>query len=170
MGRTTRRTQAASHKPVSSIQPNRAAGKPAQAPPANAFRGRPERVPQLVYVADFKSDGFLGQASEYYAFFGLEVKKVKSIHEMVIDLGKREGLFERLCLVSHAHPDPLPKTGRYLTAEIKEKLAHTMPALVGEDRKSITSVCPLPRYSYCIVTRPLPPGEVDGPCGDISNP
>ncbi len=66
--------------------------------------------------------------------------------------------------------DPLPKTGDYLTAEIKNKLAHTMPALVGEDRRSITSVCPLPRYGYCIVTRPLPPGEVDGPCGDISNP
>ncbi len=66
--------------------------------------------------------------------------------------------------------DPLPKTGRYLTTAIKNKLAHTMPALVGEDRKSVTSVCPLPRYGYCIVTRPLPPGEVDGPCGDISNP
>ncbi len=104
MGRTTRRTQSASHKPVSSIQPNQAAGKRAQAPPANAFQGRPERVPQLVYVADFKSDGFLGQASEYYAFFGLEVKKVKSIHEMVIDLGNRKDVFERLCLVSHAHP------------------------------------------------------------------
>jgi hypothetical protein len=104
MGRTTRRTQSASHKPVSSIQPNQPAGKRAQAPPANAFRGRPERVPQLVYVADFKSDGFLGQAFEYYEFFGLEVKKVKSIHEMVIDLGTRTGVFERLCLVSHAHP------------------------------------------------------------------
>ena len=104
MGRTTRRTQSASHKPVSSIQPNQAAGKRAPAPPANAFQGRPERVPQLVYVADFTADGFLGQASEYYAFFGLEVKKVKSVHEMLIDLGKREGVFERLCLVSHAHP------------------------------------------------------------------
>jgi hypothetical protein len=36
--------------------------------------------------------------------------------------------------------------------------------------RSVTSVCPLPRYGHCIVTRPLPPGEVDGPCGDISNP
>src|SRR5215217_3857808 len=104
MGRTTRRAQSAGHKPVSTIQPNRAGGKPAQAPPPNAFQGRPERVPQLVYVADFKSDGFLGQASEYYAFFGLDVKKVKSIHEMLIDLGKRDRVFERLCLVSHAHP------------------------------------------------------------------
>jgi hypothetical protein len=104
MGRTTRPAQSAGHKPVSTIQPNRAGGKPAQAPPPNAFQGRPERVPQLVYVADFKSDGFLGQASEYYAFFGLEVKKVKSIHEMIVDLGKRDRVFERLCLVSHAHP------------------------------------------------------------------
>ena len=32
------------------------------------------------------------------------MKKVKSIHEMVIDLGNRKGVFERLCLVSHAHP------------------------------------------------------------------
>ena len=104
MGRTTRRTQSASHKPVSRIQPNQAAGKQTPAPPANAFQGRPERVPQLVYIADFANDGFLGEALGFYAFFGLEVKKVKSIHEMVIDLGKREGVFERLCLVSHAHP------------------------------------------------------------------
>jgi hypothetical protein len=34
----------------------------------------------------------------------------------------------------------------------------------------VTSVCPLPRYGNCIVTRPSPPGEVEGPCGDISNP
>jgi hypothetical protein len=106
MGRTTRRTQAASHKPVSSIQPTRPSGTPAQAPApsSNAFQGSPERVPQLVYIADFKNDGFLGEALKFYAFFGIEVKKVKSIHEMVVDLGKREGVFERLCLVSHAHP------------------------------------------------------------------
>jgi hypothetical protein len=103
MGRTTRRTQAASHKPVSSIQPNQAGGK-RPAPPANAFLGRPERVPQLVYIADFTADGFLGQALEYYEFFGIEVKRVTSIHEMVVDLGTRGGVFERLCLVSHAHP------------------------------------------------------------------
>src|SRR5215217_8524165 len=104
MGRTTRRTQSASHKPVSSIQPNQPAGKRIPVPPANAFQGRPERVPQLVYIADFANDGFLGEALGFYTFFGLDVKKVKSIHEMVIDLGKREGVFERLCLVSHAHP------------------------------------------------------------------
>ena len=34
----------------------------------------------------------------------------------------------------------------------------------------VTSVCPLLRYGNCIVTSPLPPSEVDGPCGDISNP
>src|SRR5215208_2167871 len=102
MCRTTRRTQAASHKPVSGIQPNQS-GKSA-APAPNAFQGFRERVPQLVYIADFQSDGFLGSAVEYYQFFGLEVKKVKSIHEMVIDLGKRQGVFARLALVSHAHP------------------------------------------------------------------
>ena len=42
--------------------------------------------------------------SSTYEFFGLEVKKVKSIHEMIVDLGTRQSVFERLCLVSHAHP------------------------------------------------------------------
>jgi len=104
MGKTTRRTVAAGQKRVADIQPNVAAGKPAQAPPPNAFLGRQERVPQLVYVADIPNDGFLGQARAYYAFFGLEVKPVKSVHEVVIDLGKREGVFERIAIVSHAHP------------------------------------------------------------------
>ena len=104
MCRTTRRTQTASHKPVSDIQPNQPRGKRAPPPAPNAFQGFRERVPELVYIADFTADGFLGSAVEFYEFFGIEVKKVKSVHEMIVDLGKRQGVFARLVLVSHAHP------------------------------------------------------------------
>jgi hypothetical protein len=66
--------------------------------------------------------------------------------------------------------DPLPETGTYKTAAIKEKLAHKMPTLFNEDHKSVESVLPLPRYGLCIRIRPRPGGEVDGDCGNISNP
>lgn len=104
MGTTRRQTQAAAQKRVADIQPNQVSGRPAPAPPPNAFLGKPERVPQLVYVADFPNDGFLGEAGKYYEFFGIDVKPVKSVHEIVIDLGKRQGVFQRLAIVSHAHP------------------------------------------------------------------
>jgi hypothetical protein len=104
MGTTRRQTQAAAQKRVADIQPNQASGRPAPAPAANAFLGKPERVPQLVYVADFPNDGFLGEASKYYEFFGIPVEPVKSVHEILLDLAKRQGVFQRLAIVSHAHP------------------------------------------------------------------
>jgi hypothetical protein len=105
MCKTTTRTQAAAQKPVSAIQPNQPTGTHAPPPlPPNAFLGKPERVPQLMYVTSLKGDGFLGQAKDYYEFFGIEVKLIRSIHEMVIDLGKRKDPFERIGVVSHAHP------------------------------------------------------------------
>jgi hypothetical protein len=104
MGTTTRRTQAAAQKRLSTIQPNQPSGQHVPAPAPNEFLGKQERVPQLVYVANFKSDGFLGPAKEFYEFFGIEVKLVKSVHEIVVDLTKRQGVFERLAIVSHAHP------------------------------------------------------------------
>jgi hypothetical protein len=104
MGKTTRQTVTAGQKRVADIQPNVATGKPAPAPAANAFLGRREHVPQLVYFADIPNDGFLGEAKAFYEFFGIEVKPVKSVHDVVIDLGKRQGVFERIAIVSHAHP------------------------------------------------------------------
>jgi hypothetical protein len=104
MGKTTRRTQAAAQKRLSAIQPNQPSGQHVPAPAPNEFLGKQERVPQLVYVANFASDGFLGPAKEFYEFFGIEVKLVKSVHEIVVDLAKRQGVFERLAIVSHAHP------------------------------------------------------------------
>src|SRR5688572_9329736 len=102
MCKTTTRTQAAAQKPVSAIPPNQPAGKPAPPPiPPDAFLGKPEHVPQLMYVTRLEGDGFLGQAKEYYEFFGIEVKLIRSIHEMVIDLGKRKDPFEKIGVVSH---------------------------------------------------------------------
>ena len=66
MGKTTRRTQAAAQKRLSTIQPNQPSGQHVPAPAPNEFLGKQERVPQLVYVANFKSDGFLGPAKEFY--------------------------------------------------------------------------------------------------------
>lgn len=104
MGKTTRQTQAAAQKRVAGIQPNQPSGRTAPPPAPNQFLGGPERVPQLVYVADFPKDKFLGEAREYYQFFGLEMKPVKSVHEIVIDLGTRQGVLQRIAIVSHAHP------------------------------------------------------------------
>jgi hypothetical protein len=104
VGTTRRQTQAAAQKRVADIQPNQASGRPVPAPAANAFLGKPEGVPQLVYVADFPNDGFLGEARKYYEFFGIPVEPVKSIHQIVVDLGKRQGVFQRVAIVSHAHP------------------------------------------------------------------
>jgi hypothetical protein len=68
--------------------------------------------------------------------------------------------------------DPLPDNrGDYRTARVTiNPLTHTMPSHVGDDRRSIESICPLPRYGLCIRTRPLPADEVDGECGSLSNP
>ncbi len=66
--------------------------------------------------------------------------------------------------------DPLPPKGKYKTAALAVKLAHTMPALFNEDHVSLESVCPLPRYGLCMRIRPLPADELDGECGNLSNP
>jgi len=66
--------------------------------------------------------------------------------------------------------DPLPSTGTFKTATIEQDAARHAPALVDEDRTSIVSICPLPRYNACIRKRPLPTDENESDCGDSSIP
>lgn len=61
--------------------------------------------------------------------------------------------------------DPLPASaGAYRTANLTQGVARTVAALVGEDRTSYLSICPMPRYNHCIRKRPLPPGEDESLC------
>jgi hypothetical protein len=72
--------------------------------------------------------------------------------------------------------DPLPDKGAFKTAAFKtgnvKDIARVAPALVEdtEARDQVASVCPLPRYGFCIRRRPLVSPETDGPCGDLGNP
>jgi hypothetical protein len=102
---TSKRAQVAnpSQKKQLGIQPNASAG---QVPVAtNAFLGKPERIPQIAYIREKVEDRFLTSAKNYYQFFGINVHDINSIDEMIQHLSRQNGnVFERLLLVSHAHP------------------------------------------------------------------
>lgn len=66
--------------------------------------------------------------------------------------------------------DPLPSSGDYLSANIATLAHRQVACLVGEDRSSIVSICPLPRYMNCMRKRPLPSGEDESACGDFTGP
>jgi hypothetical protein len=59
----------------------------------------------------------------------------------------------------------LPAAGPYLSANIDTLDHRQVAALVGEDRTSYVSMCPIPRYSHCIRKRPMPQGEDESLCG-----
>jgi hypothetical protein len=60
--------------------------------------------------------------------------------------------------------DPLPASGAYKTATIGTLSNRQVAALVGEDRTSLLSICPIPKYMSCIRTRPLQPGDDESLC------
>ena len=64
--------------------------------------------------------------------------------------------------------DALPSTGPYKSATIDTEPPRHAPALVDDDRTSIVSICPLPRYNACIRKRPLPADEVESDCDNSS--
>ncbi|HOY05858.1 MAG TPA: hypothetical protein PLO67_10680 [Saprospiraceae bacterium] len=66
--------------------------------------------------------------------------------------------------------DPLPASGAYLTANINTQAHRQVAGLVGDDRTSLVSICPLPRYMNCMRKRPMPSGEDESACGDFTGP
>jgi|GEM_PF-3565805 len=58
----------------------------------------------------------------------------------------------------------LPANGPYKTAVIGILGNRQVAALVGEDRTSLLSICPMPKYMNCIRTRPMQPGEDESLC------
>lgn len=107
MGKTSKGTQTANQDRVRKILRAGSNGNPpSPAPvPANAFLGQSERVPEVAYIRERTGDGFLTSAKDYYQFFGLNVRDVSSIAEVVTHLSQQSGTtYQRLLLVSHAHP------------------------------------------------------------------
>lgn len=76
----------------------------AQPEPANAFRGQRERVPEVAFIRERRGDGFLMSAEDYYRLFGIHVALVDSIEQVVRQIANSTVVFQRLLLVSHAHP------------------------------------------------------------------
>jgi hypothetical protein len=68
--------------------------------------------------------------------------------------------------------DPLPSSGTFINARLnqEQEQARTVPILIAEDRTSVLSICPLPRYTNCIRKRPLPAGASDPPCNGSDLP
>jgi hypothetical protein len=107
MGKTTKGTQTATQDRLRKIQRAGAGGSspPTPAPlPPNAFLGKSERVPEVAYIRERPGDGFLTSAKDFYRFFGLNVRDVSSIAEIVTHLSQQSGTYQRLLLASHAHP------------------------------------------------------------------
>lgn len=103
MCKTTKGSQtAASQEPVRSARRSGASGGVPE--PANAFRGKPERVPQIVFIRERSGDGFLTSAKTYYELFGLNVRMVDSVAEIVSIMAQPGSVYQRLAIVNHANP------------------------------------------------------------------
>jgi len=76
--------------------------------------GEPENVPEMTYISsvdpsggDARKDAFLKEATAYHTNWGLKTKSVKSMEELVTDLGKAAGPVNRIRIVSHAWENQL---------------------------------------------------------------
>lgn len=103
MCKTTKGTQNAANQDAVRLGRRDGAGGPAPEPP-NAFLGKPERVPQIVFIRERTVDSFLTSARTYYELFGLDVRMVDSVAEIVSILAQPGTLYQRFLIVSHAHP------------------------------------------------------------------
>ena len=106
MCKSTKGTQAAAGAGVRGVQPNVGSGASNPVPPLppNAFGGKPERIPQIAFIRERAGDGFLTSAKDYYTHFGINVKPVDSIAEIVAALSTASQTFKCIGIVSHAHP------------------------------------------------------------------
>lgn len=108
MCKSTKGTQAASAgEAVRHIQPNGTpgggGGGGTPPPPANAFGGFQEHVPNAVYISAAGAPDFLQSANRFYSYFGFQPQSIASIENLVITLSGA-GTYNRLLIVSHAHP------------------------------------------------------------------
>lgn len=101
--RTTNGRAAATGNALRQIQPNSAGAGGGGTAPANAFLGLAERVPQIVFIRERPGDGFLTSGRTYYEFFGLNVRMIDSVAQIVSILAT-DPVFQRIAIVSHAHP------------------------------------------------------------------
>jgi hypothetical protein len=102
MCQSTNRTQSAAGTAVRKILPNQAGVNPQ--PPPNAFLGKAERVPELVFIMKKDDDSFLKSAVEYYSLFGLTIEQVDSIAAIIKSMASSTQTFKQITIVSHAHP------------------------------------------------------------------
>lgn len=88
------------------ILPNTSSGGSGSggAPAPNAFLGSPERTPQIVFIRERTGDGFLTSARTYYELFGMDVRMVDSVAEIVSLLAQPGSIYERIAIINHAHP------------------------------------------------------------------
>jgi hypothetical protein len=104
MGKTTKGTQAAaSPEAVRTARRDGSSGG-GETEPANAFRGKPERVPEVVFIDARSDNAFLDDAQPFYEFFGLEVHRVNSVAAILPLIAAHGSVYQRICIVSHAHP------------------------------------------------------------------
>ena len=105
MSSTTPKTKAASPS-VSTPAKIQKQGGGGGTPPANAFGGFQEQVPDAVFMSTAGTPEFLKSAKNFYTYFGLQPKDVKSIEDLVLLLADPSNTttYKRLLIVSHAHP------------------------------------------------------------------
>jgi hypothetical protein len=105
MSRTTNRSQnAGAPNLVRTAQRTAGPGGGAPAPPANAFLGKPERVPEVAFIRYRKTeDKFLGNSKDYYELFGIKTAPVESIEQWLDKISTSATVWRRIVLVSHAH-------------------------------------------------------------------
>ena len=139
----------------------------------NTFLDNTPLAPVKAFMTAAKTSLETGDGLYYYLLFaGLPVyvfgKPELSKNGIVVLDGHRAVALQSWykCLWA----DALPGTGTYTGANISQTAARHAPSMVGEDRTSLTSICPLPRYMNCIRKRPMPPGEDESACGDLTGP
>ena len=107
MCKTTKGNQSAASPDTVRTARRTPGGGPGGPPPepANAFRGKSERVPEVAFIRERAGDGFLTSAKTYYELFGIDVAPVDSIEQVVLEIANYTAPpYNRLLLVSHAHP------------------------------------------------------------------
>jgi hypothetical protein len=77
------------------------APSPPPPPPPPPF-GEPELVPEITYISNKGSKGFLQDARDFHRKWGLKPKSVDSIEAIIDDLQRSSGKLKRIRIVTHA--------------------------------------------------------------------
>lgn len=106
MGKTSKSSQSAATSDLSTIPPNtgNGGGPVTPTPPANQFDGFQEHVPDVTFISTAGTAGFLNSARGFYGYFGLQPTNVNSIEHLLQILAGATATYQRMLVVSHAHP------------------------------------------------------------------